>query len=168
MGQAAKSTVTLAALGVLLVVVAVWGWNTATAPFPGKSDPPKCVDTSVAAGEKVFPNQVTVSVFNASNRNGLAGRTLDLFVDAGFNRGDTGNAPRDAKVETAAIWTEQPKNPDVRLVAARLGRSVDVVRRDGSGLGVTVVVGNSFGDLVKGKRSVVAAADTEICSPPVS
>jgi hypothetical protein len=168
MQQAAKSTLTLGVLTVLLVLVGLWGWNAATDPLPGKSDPPKCVPTSVDAGDKVFPQQVTVSVYNASDRNGLAGRTMDEFTDAGFNRGDTGNAPRNAQLETSAIWTDTPANPDVRLVATRLGGSVDVVRRDGLGVGVTVIVGDDFEELVKGKKAIVAEDDTDICSPPVS
>ena len=168
MQQAAKSTVTLGVLTVLLVLVGLWGWNAATDPLPGKSDPPKCVSTDVAAGDRVFPQQVTVSVYNASDRNGLAGRTMDVFVDAGFNKGDTANAPRNAQVTTSAIWTATPTSPDVLLVASRLGRSVEVVRRDGLGVGVTVIVGDEFEDLVKGKKAVIAEEDADICSPPVS
>jgi len=168
MQQAAKSTVTLGLLTVLLVLVGLWGWNAATDPLPGKSDPPKCVPTSVAAGDKVFPQQVTVSVYNASDTNGLAGRTMGVFAEAGFNQGDTANAPRNAQVTTSAIWTSTPENPDVLLVASRLGQSVDVVRRDGLGVGVTVIVGDEFEDLARGKKSMVAEDDADICSPPVN
>ena len=111
---------------------------------------------------------MTVSVYNASDTNGLAGRTMDVFGEAGFNQGDTANAPRNAQVTTAAIWTSTPENPDVLLVASRLGQSVDVVRRDGLGVGVTVIVGDEFEDLVRGKKSMVAEDDADICSPPVN
>jgi hypothetical protein len=168
MQQALKSTLVLGGLGLLLVVAAVWGWSNATQPFPGRTDAPTCVDRTVSQGEKVFADQVTVSVYNASNRNGLAGRTMNLFTDTGFGEGDTGNAPRSADVAVAAIWTDTPKSPDVRLVASRLGPRVEVVRRDPLGAGVTVLVGDDFEELVKGRRSVLAAQDVEICSPPVT
>jgi hypothetical protein len=93
---------------------------------------------------------------------------MDLFEDAGFNKGDTANAPRNAQVTTSAIWTATPQNPDVLLVASRLGPSVEVVRRDGIGVGVTVIVGDEFEQLVRGKKSIVAEGDADICSPPVS
>jgi LytR cell envelope-related transcriptional attenuator len=168
MQQAAKTAVTLGALCGVLVLVGLWAWNAATEPFPGKTDPPLCVSTQVAAGEQVFPQQVTVSVYNASDRNGLAGRTIDLLVDDGFHEGVTGNAPRGTRVPLAEIWTTTPESPDVRLVATRLGKSAEVVRREGMGVGVTVVVGDDFEDLAKGKKSVVAEDDADICSPPVS
>jgi hypothetical protein len=168
MQQAAKSAMVLGGLSVLLVVVGLWGWRSATAPLPAKSDPPKCVETSVAQGDKVFPQQVTVSVYNASDRNGLAGRTMDLLADDGFNRGSTGNAPGTINVDDVAIWTTTPTSPDVRLVATKLGKGVQMVRKEGQGIGVTVIVGDDFGDVVKGKKSVVAAEDSEICSPPVA
>lgn len=167
MQQAAKSTVVLAGLLVLLVLAAAWGWHATTAPFPGKADAPRCVATPVAAGDKVFPPQVVVSVYNASERNGLAGRTMDLFVEAGFGEGDTGNATRDPDLKTAAIWTDTPTSPDVLLVASRLGPDVEIVRRDGRGIGVTVLVGDDFEALVKGERRVVAEDDARVCSPPV-
>lgn len=167
MQNVARSGLTLAALTLVLLLAAAWGWSQVTEPFPKKADPPKCVDRVVAAGDKVFPDQVTVSVFNASSRNGLAGRTMLDFTDAGFGPGDTGNAPRNAEVGTAAIWTETPKGPDVRLVASRLGRGVQIERRDGLGVGVTVVVGDGFESLVKGPRSVKASDDATICTPPV-
>jgi hypothetical protein len=168
MHQAAKTAATLGVMCVLLVIVGVWGWNAATEPFPGKTDPPICVATSIDAGEQVFPQQVTVSVYNASDRNGLAGRTIDLLVDDGFHAGGTGNAPRNVRVAYAEIWTPTPAGPDVRLVASRLGKATDVVRREGVGAGVTVVVGDDFEMLARGKKSVVAEEDAEICSPPVS
>lgn len=168
MEQAARSGLTLAGLAVLVVLGGLWGWSAMTQPFPGKATPPKCVATSVEPGEKVFPDQVTVSVFNASGRDGLAGRTMAEFVAAGFAEGDTGNAPRDARVVRAVVWTSTPQSPDVRLVASRLGPATRVVRREGPGVGVTVVVGDRYGKLVKGPRSVQARRAAEICSPPVA
>lgn len=166
MQQAARSTLLLGSLSVLLVVVAIWGWNAATQPFPGRTEIPKCVPRSLDAGDKVYADQVTVSVFNASGRNGLAERTMQEFTDAGFGEGDTGNAPREAKVRVATIWTRTPGSPAVRLVASRLGPKVKVVRHDPRGVGVTVLVGDGFKDLVKGRRSVKAQQAAEICSPP--
>ena len=131
MEQAARSGLTLVGLAVLVVLGGLWGWSALTQPFPGKTTPPKCVATIVQPGEKVFPAQVTVSVFNASGRDGLASRTMAEFVDAGFGEGDTGNAPADARVVRAAIWAPTPTSPDVRLVASRLGPATRVVRQGG-------------------------------------
>ena len=167
MKAAARSGLTLAVLAVLVILGGLWGWSALTQPFPGKTEPPKCLATTVQAGEKVFPGQVTVSVYNASERNGLAGSTMAELADQGFAEGSTGNAPPRARVVRAQIWTTTPKNPDVRLVASRLGPS-RVIRRDGPGVGVTVLVGAGYDGLVKGPASVRVAKDTEICSPPVT
>lgn len=169
MQQAARSALLLAGLALLVVLAAWWGWSAMTQPFPGPTTPPKCVTTTVSPGEKVFPGQVTVSVLNASDRDGLAGVTLAAFSDAGFGEGDTGNAPDSAKVVRAAIWTPTPASPDVLLVRSRLGPTTRVVRREAPGtVGVTVVVGDQFTELVKGQRSVRAKRSSEICSPPVT
>jgi hypothetical protein len=167
MKEAARSGLTLVVLAGLVVLGGLWGWSALTQPFPGKTEPPKCVATVVQPGEKVFPEQVTVSVFNASERDGLAGSTMAEFADAGFAAGSTGNAPSKARVVRAQIWTTTPTNPDVRLVASRLGPA-RIIRRDGPGVGVTVLVGTRYKGLVKGPPSVRAGKDTEICSPPVT
>jgi len=164
MTQGARTTVTLLALGALLAIAALWGWHATTKPLPAKVDSPICVDTPVSAGEKVYPQQVTVSVYNASQREGLAGRTMQLLKDAGFVRGNAGNAAT-AKVRVVEIWSTTPDNPDVQLVASYFG-DAEVERRDGPGVGVTVVVGDKFQELDEGQRSVVAKQDADICSPP--
>lgn len=163
--EGARSAITISALGLLLVLAALWGWSAATEPLPAKVDTPLCVERSVEAGTKVFPQDVTVSVYNAGTREGLAGRTMQLLADDGFARGIEGNVS--ARVGVVQIWTLDPDNPAVRLVASRLGPAVEVERRDPPGVGVAVVVGDEFGDLVAGQRSVVAEADATICSPPV-
>lgn len=167
MSRGARSAITLSVLGLLLVLAAVWGWSAATEPLPGKADTPLCVRQQVRAGTKVFPQDVTVSVYNASTREGLAGRTMQLLTDAGFAEGTSGNVAAKARVPMAEIWTLDPQSPAVRLVASRLGPRVAVERRDPPGPGVAVVVGDGFQQLVRGERSVRAQEDAEICSPPV-
>ncbi|MBZ5739026.1 LytR C-terminal domain-containing protein [Nocardioides mangrovi] len=166
MTQGVRTTVTLAALGLLLVLAGLWGWQAATEPLPAKVDSPICVTTPVAAGEKIFPEQVTVSVYNAGQRQGLAGRTMSQLSDAGFAEGQVGDITN-ARVTTVAIWADDPDNPAVKLVASRLGPDVEITRREGPGAGVDVIVGDGFEDVVRGNRSVVAGTDTSICSPPV-
>jgi len=165
MTQPLRTTLTLLVLGAMLVVGGVWGWHAMTKPLPAKVDSPICVATAVSAGDKVFPQQVTVSVYNAGQREGLAGRTMKLLTDEGFAEGQSGNASG-AKVSTVEIWTTEPDSPAVRLVASHLGPAAEIERRDGLGVGVSVVVGDKFKDLAEGKRSVVAEDDADICSPP--
>jgi hypothetical protein len=167
MSPGARSAVTLTVLVLALVGAAAWGWSALMQPFPGKVDTPLCEARTVEAGSRVFPQDVTVSVYNSSSRDGLAGRTMQQLRDQGFAEGRSGNVKSRRPIRTAAIWTRDPANPAVRLVASRLGKGVQVVRRAGPGVGVAVIVGQDFGKPVKGKRSVRATKDTEICSPPV-
>ncbi|QZY29327.1 LytR C-terminal domain-containing protein [Nocardioides coralli] len=159
---------TLLVLGGLLVLATVWGWSALTEPFPEKADPPICVDRDFEQGDTVARRDVTVSVWNASNRNGLAGLTMDLLTDVGFSRGQEGNAPDGAEVKRVQVWTGLPKkHPAVRLVARKLGKKVKVVDRTPDVAGVLVVVGNAFDDLAKGgPRKVQADESVVICGPP--
>ncbi|GAB3195786.1 hypothetical protein GCM10027062_03480 [Nocardioides hungaricus] len=167
MGQGARSAITLSVLGLVLVVAAIWAWGAAMAPLPEKVDTAICVDRTVSAGEKVFPQDVTVSVYNAGTRVGLASRVMRELTDAGFREGNSGNAAPTVRVADVQIWSREPDNPDVLLVASRLGEDVRIQRRDPVGSGVTVVIGDGFTETIKGRRAVVAQADATICSPPV-
>jgi len=163
-----RSLATLGLLGVLLLVGVSWGWSAVTAPLPKSVDPPICVDTAVAAGDKVYPDQVTVSVLNGGSREGLASRTMDALVDEGFVQGQRANASANANVTGAEIWTDDPDSAAVRLVAtylAKNGRGVEIKDEETDALGVNVVVGDEFTDVVKGRKSFTAGSDTTICSP---
>ncbi|MDN4161367.1 LytR C-terminal domain-containing protein [Nocardioides abyssi] len=164
--QRLRSLLTLGVLTLLLLLGAAWGWSAATKPFPGAVESPVCVDTEVSEGSKLFPDRVVVSVLNAGRREGLAGRTMQLFGDAGFVEGDTGNAPRGTEVAYAQVWAETPADPAVRLVRSRLGPDAGFERREGPGTGVTVVVGDGFQELLDGKESVKVKRDSVVCSPP--
>lgn len=161
-----KSLLTLSVLLMLLVVGGAWGLSALTQPFPREEEPPVCVDVPFTQGEPIFRSDVTVSVLNGGTRNGLAGLTMDLFVDAGFGQGQEGNAKEGPKVETVEIWTDEPRHPAVQLVAQQLGDAAEVVRRPPTTAGVQVVVGDGFEDLVDGPRKIVTRSDVEVCGPP--
>lgn len=163
----ARSGITLLVLVVVVLIGGAWGWSAVTKPFPGKADAPICVQRSVDAGERVYPEQVTVSVLNAGTREGLAGRTMQLLEDEGFAQGNLDNAPPGTDVPRVEIWSNDPTSPAVQLVVSRFGPGTEVVRRDTTVAGVVVVVGDDFVDLGKGRKSVVAESDAQICSPPV-
>lgn len=163
----ARTFLSLAVLALLVVVVGGWGWSMLTAPFPKKAEAPICSPIDVHAGDHVFAAQVTVSVLNASKREGLAGRTMAALIADGFASGTSGNAARGADVKTVQIWTSDPQNPAVRLVAAWLP-GAKVVRKAPTEPGVEVVVGDKFRSVGKGPKSITAQADGTICSPTLS
>jgi hypothetical protein len=160
-----RSALTLGVLALLLVVGGLWGWSALTAPFPHEVDPPVCVDQDIAAGDKLFRDQVTVSVFNASRRSGLAGATLASLEERGFAAGDVGDAPADTSVRQVEIWTDQPDNPAVRLVRTQLRRAT-VVQGEALGAGVVVVLGDAYAGLAKGRQSVPVRDEATVCGPP--
>ena len=123
-------------------------------------------DHDPPAGEPVAAPKVTVSVFNASDRVGLAERTMASFDDQGFGSGKVGNAPKGTSVFYAQVWTQDPKDPAVRLVLSRLGPHARAVRGPSHGPGVNVLVGEQFEKLVAGKPSVKVTQPTTICAPP--
>lgn len=161
-----KTLLTLSVLCVLVVLGITWGWSAVTSPFPQKASPKVCSRTAVQPGDRVSAPQVTVSVFNASTRVGLAARTMANFEDMGFGSGRVGNAPKGTNVSFAEVWASKPGNPAVQLVASRLGPGAHVVNQHHKGPGVTVVVGQGFQKLVAGKSSIKVTAPAYICSPP--
>jgi hypothetical protein len=163
-----RSVATLGVLLVLLLVGVSWGWSAVTAPLPETGDPPICDDVTVDEGDKIYPEQVTVSVLNAGTRDGLASQTMQALVGKGFVRGDNANAPSRADVAGAEIWTDDPESAAVALVASYLaenGKGVTIREQDPSELGVNVVVGDRFGKVVKGRKAVTARQATTVCSP---
>ena len=126
----ARTMLTLAVLALLVVVAGGWGWGMLTKPFPKKADAPVCSPVTVHRGDHVFPAEVTVSVLNASRREGLAGRTMTALKDGGFSAGRSANAAKGTKVGSVQIWSTDPKSPAVRLVQAWLP-GAKVVRRAG-------------------------------------
>jgi len=149
-------------------VSVAWGYTQLTEPLPGKADAPLCVPTRYAAGQQIRPSQLTVSVLNASGREGLAGRTLQLFVDAGFPAGQVSNAPEGTKVDVAEIWSTDRTNPAIPLVRSRIGKIPVRTKPDVPTLGITVVVGDGFNDLTHGLSLITLDAATTECSPPTS
>jgi hypothetical protein len=163
-----RTAITLAALAVLMLLGVTWGWAQMTKPFPGKVDAPICVDTSYRAGDELFVQDVTVSVLNASSREGLAGRTLQDLQAVGFAEGQTDNAPKGTALTTASeIWVDDVDNPGAKLLRARLGKIPVVAHPEVSYAGIIVVVGDTFGELRQGPQSVVLTDDAVVCSPPV-
>lgn len=161
MTQTLKSALTLGTLCLILLVAALWGWQALTEPFPEDEEAPLCSDISVAAGDEVFSEQVAVSVYNGSSRSGLAGATLEQLEGRGFIGADSGNAPK--AVNTTEIWSDEPNNAAVRLVARQF-KKARVVSGEELGRGVVVVVGKKFKELrQKDVPSVEAREDSTFC-----
>lgn len=161
-----KTMLTLSVLGVLLLLGVTWGWSAMTEPFPQTTASKPCNPTPYQRGQRVSPPLVMVNVYNASERVGLAERTMSEFEDQGFGPGTVGNAPKGTTVHYAQVWAKNPDRPDVRLVASRLGKSIPVLKRAGGQDGVVVIVGAKFEKLIRGRPSVRVTTDVTLCSPP--
>lgn len=166
-----KTTIpTLAVLVVLCLLGLLFGVKALTNDLPTDpllTQPPICSDRLVAAGTKVFPEDVLVSVFNGGGRSGVASETLGKLVERGFAAGDTENAD-DADLRFVQVWADDPDNPAVQLVARQFGKRTKIsTGHPVLGPGVVVVLGSDFERLGRKVPSVTAESEATICSPPL-
>ena len=117
---------------------------------------------------ELFVQDVTVNVFNASKREGLAARTMAELLDDGFAAGRAANAPKGTSLtDPAEIWVTDADDPGAKLLRRRVGPVPVVEHPESSAPGVTLVVGDGFTELRRGPKSVVLDSDAVVCSPPV-
>jgi hypothetical protein len=167
------TAVTMAVLCGILVIGAVVGFNTLFAPLPGAEDEPSaaasptCDPGNAKKRERLRPTEVTVNVYNAGDRAGLAGAVSDSFRGRGFVTGQIGNAPSGSKVVRAQVWVAEGEEDAGRLVARQIGPRVPVVTPDEDiADGIDVLVGNRFRGLARNApRSIVVKGDpVDTCS----
>ena len=167
-GRKLTTAVTLVALLLVVIGMAAFGYKQLTAPLPER---PSAEDTCTGAEKEVQGylrrKQVQVSVFNAGDREGFAGLTLEKIVNAGFRAGNAGNAPTSAEIRRAIVWTTEENDPAAKLVAQALGRRTPVeVTKTDLGPGIDVIVGNRFkGVDRKAPRKIRLADPVEKCVP---
>ena len=156
----------LVLLGVLVLFLFV-GWRAVSAPGPWSGDSgPTAEDcaSGLAKGDLVRTTDVTVSVYNAGTRSGLAGRTQTQLLARGFLPGDIGNAPDGlGDVRRVAVLAPSPDDPAAMLVARQFGRGTDVQKHEDLGSGVEVVVGDGYKGLDKAPRRMRAKAAGSGC-----
>lgn len=165
-GRRAVTGITLTVLVALLAAGGLIGWRAFRAPVADDDahGPRRGCDAGLAKGDLVRSRDVTVSVYNAGTRSGLASQTLQELAARGFIEGDVGNAPADAdNVRVVRVLTTKKSDPAAQLVARQFGKRTPVSVAPDLGAGVEVVVGDRFVGLVKAPRSIKAKASGSGC-----
>lgn len=162
-------TLTLIGSAVVFVIGLIAGFQMLLAKPPEPPAAPSCEPRTVKAGDKLTSNLVTVNVFNASKKSGLANRVNINLQRNGFLRGQIGNSSSAAKPSAVTILTNDRNDPRVKLVAAQFKNRVAYAVPDITvNEGVVIVVGDNFRDLkAKPPTSVVAETDVTTCVPVV-
>lgn len=166
-GRHVTTAITMLVLCMILVIAGVVGFNALFAPLPGSDEPvatpsESCAVEPVKEGRRLRSRQVVVNVFNAGNRGGLAGTTMDALRQRGFRGGTIGNAPDGTKVRRVQVWIAEGEEDAGRLVARQFGPKTPVLTPDDDIVaGIDVVVGNGFRALKRAPRSIRVEREVE-------
>ncbi len=165
-----RRNLTLIGAAVVFVVGLFAGFQMLIAKPAEPPPAPTCENKTVAAGGELTSNLVTVNVFNASARSGLANRVNINLQRNGFLGGEIGNDQSAAKPAPVTILTNNPDDPQVKLVAAQFKNKVAYAAPDITvKRGVVIVIGDDFSNLKsEPPRSVVAATEVTTCVPVVA
>ncbi|MET7742103.1 LytR C-terminal domain-containing protein [Streptomyces sp. NPDC005385] len=113
----------------------------------------KASAAAAVAGTLPKPGQITVNVFNATPRSGLAKQTADELKKRGFKIGDVGNATAayDKKVEGAGLLLGGKDADRAALPVLNTQLSGAQLKTDGRSQPTTVdlIIGNGFKTLTK-------------------
>ncbi|MEO6604422.1 MAG: LytR C-terminal domain-containing protein [Aeromicrobium sp.] len=164
-----RRNLTLVGAAIVFIIGLFAGFQMLIAEPAKPPPPPTCEDKTVAAGGELTSNLVTVNVFNASSRSGLANRVNINLQRNGFLGGEIGNDVSAAKDAPVTILTNDKNDPRVKLVAAQFRNKVayavpDITVKQG----VVIVIGDNFSNLKsKPPHSIVASSEVTTCVPIV-
>ncbi|MGI5259200.1 LytR C-terminal domain-containing protein [Streptomyces angustmyceticus] len=156
----------LAAWGTLQLID-VFGGRTSSARAASQ-DKQHCRDggkaeaaqAKAAAQKMPAPGALTVNVFNATPRSGLAKRTADELEKRGFKIGEVGNAPAayDKKVKGAGILLgPQASDAPLKVLATQLAGAQQ--KTDGrKGTDLDLIIGDAFKDLTTRQNAAKSLA----------
>jgi LytR cell envelope-related transcriptional attenuator len=141
-----RQTLTFLAAFLLVIGVGCAAWLTYSGvvpwPFGGKVNAAQSVCTR---SKPLSPQQITVRVYNGTNRTGLAASVAAQLKAYGFGVGDTGNDPLEKKLRTPIELRHGDSGDLAALtVQAYLAGKVHDVRDDRQADTVDVVLGPSF------------------------
>jgi hypothetical protein len=124
---------------------------------------------AAAPGGVPKPNAITVNVYNATNRTGLAGQTAAQLKLRGFLIGKVGNAPallQNKLTGTAQVTGSSASKALMTVIVSEIAGAKPVVdaRKDAS---VDLVIGNGFTALATPAQAAQALAlATKPTTPP--
>lgn len=163
-----RSLITLAAAAGIFIAGLFIGFQLLTASAETADPGPTCKDRTIAKGAKLTSNLVTVNVFNASKRAGLANRvTIDL-QRRNFLAGDPGNSTSAVKPDEVTILTDYPNDPRARLVAEQFKGKVSYAKPDVTvDEGIIVLLGDDVDEHLKDKApaEIVTDRPVTVCLP---
>lgn len=160
--------ITLLLLSGLLAAGFLYGLDQLFAPVD-ESQPaaePAAACSTVAVGERLRAEQVSVNVYNGGTRAGLAGQTLESLASRGFRPGEVGNAPENT-VRRVQVWVVEGEEAAGRLVALNFGPRTPVKKKqeDLAEGGVDVVVADNFKKLAEPKVRIKVRTEQVVCEP---
>ncbi|MFI9050714.1 LytR C-terminal domain-containing protein [Streptomyces sp. NPDC053427] len=173
---AAACALGLAGWGSLQLIDVFGGEGSTAQAAPGKK---KCTphgDAAARARARAAtrkplpePGALTVNVFNATPRSGLAKRTADELEKRGFKIGKVGNAPAsyDKQVKGSGIVLGPKAAADgpLKVLATQLtGAAQKTDNRKGAD--IDLIIGTAFKDLAKEKDAEKAVAQLARASAP--
>jgi hypothetical protein len=160
---------TMLVAGAVFVVGSLTGFTLLTAGTEDAVETDTCTSSVVAAGSELNSNVVTVNVFNASTRSGLANRVLINLQANGFLGGEIGNSTSAVKPRRVAILTDDPEDPRVKLVAAQFRDEVEYAPADVQVEdGVIVVIGDDYRRLNdESITTITTDRDIPVCVPVI-
>jgi hypothetical protein len=168
MTRAYRILTLLVAAGIF-VFGGVTGFRLLTSSADTVDAAPSCTNKTIQKGQKLDSNLVTVNVFNASTRAGLANRVTINLQTNGFLGGEIGNNESATKPRHVAILTDDPHDPRVRLVAQQFKNKVSYRKPDVNvTAGVIVIVGDDYAGLrKKAPTRITSDRDITVCVPTV-
>lgn len=162
LGVASVAALGMIGWGTLQLIDVFSGGTKASAAGPKADCATTAAPSPTSRAPLPEPGGITVNVFNATTRSGLAKQTADELKKRGFKIGDVGNATKefDKKVKGTGILLgpDSSLNTSLPVLGTQLAtaeRRTDAARK---GKDVDLILGNDFKELVKKKDADKALA----------